>query len=114
MKTETSPQPIHLKDYREPDFYIPTVHLHFALGEETSQIRSQLRMERNKKQTASAQAPLVLNGEQLRLISVKIDGRVLAETEYSVTPTLLTLPKVPDSFDLEIMTEVEPQKKPRL
>ena len=108
MKTEATPQPIHLKDYREPDFWIPETSLTFELGEESTRVLSKLTMHRNP--TQDPKAPLVLNGEQLRLKRVAVDGRELGASEYSVNENQLTVPALPSKFVLEIETEIEPQK----
>ncbi|HVK60757.1 MAG TPA: aminopeptidase N [Bdellovibrionales bacterium] len=107
---DSTPQPIFLKDYRQPDFWIPEVHLHFDLSEEKTRVTSKLFLQRNLEQSTSKQAPLVLNGEQLSLVSVKIDGRVLAENLYEISPTSLRINGVPDKFELETVVDIEPQK----
>ena len=110
MRTEASPQPIHLKDYAQPDFWIPETQLHFQLGEETSIVKSKLMLERNLKQAASKTAPLKLNGEGLKVLRVAIDGRELKPSDYTIDETHLTIESVPDRFTLEVTTELEPQK----
>ena len=106
MKTEAAPKTVHLKDYRQPDFWIPTVDLAFDLGEDSTRVCSRLKLERN----GTGSAPLVLNGMDLKLLRVAIDGRELASSEYSVDEAHLTIPKVPAKFELEVDTEIEPQK----
>jgi aminopeptidase N len=106
MKTEVTRQPIFLKDYRKPDFQIPTLHLTFALGEETTLVTARSRFERDP---SAGSAPLVLMGEGLTPRSVKIDGRTLAAKEYVAIETGLTIANVPDQFELEIETEIQPQ-----
>ena len=105
MKTET-PQTVYLKDYRQPDYWIQDVDLHFSLQEESTRVLSRVRFERN----GSGTAPLRLNGEELKLLSVKIDGKPLSVTEYQVTDTHLVLPVVPARFVLEVETEIYPSK----
>ena len=108
MKTEVTPRPIYLKDYREPDFWIPKVALTFELGDEITRVQSVLTLERNAN--AAKDASLTLNGEQLKLVSVKIDGRALAATDYSLTEHSLTLKNLPEKCELAIETELEPHK----
>lgn len=110
MKTEVSPHPIYLKDYRQPDFWISTVELRFELGEESTRVHSKLRFERNHSQASSKHAPLVLNGEALKLRSVAVDGRALGSDEYTLSDTSLTISNPPDRFELAVTTEIEPQK----
>ena len=106
MKTEVTRQPIFLKDYRKPDFQIPTLHLTFALGEETTLVTARSHFERD---SSVPHAPLVLMGEGLTLRRVSIDGHDLAAKDFVVTESGLTINSVPNSFILEIETELQPQ-----
>ena len=99
MRTDT-PQAVRLADYHAPDFRIPDTDLDFILAPEATRVTAKLRLER---QTPGA--PLVLMGERLKLIQVAVDGRALEAREYQVTAETLTIPDVPDAF--ELMTEVE-------
>jgi len=108
--SDNGPKRILLKDYRQPDFWIPKTQLTFDLFEERARVRSRLEIERNSA-AASKSAPLVLNGEGLKPLSVAVDGRALkAGQDYQVTESHLTITGLPDRFALEIETEIEPQK----
>lgn len=65
---------VHLKDYREPEFYIRETILFFDLHEDHARVRSKLKIERNKKQTPLNGSILQLHGEGLTLRSVKLNG----------------------------------------
>ncbi|MSR78348.1 MAG: aminopeptidase N [Candidatus Omnitrophica bacterium] len=97
------PQVIHLKDYREPDYQISSIELYFDLREEHTRVRSRIHGIRVQPR------PLVLNGEDLKLISIKLDGRKLSAVEYRCDETTLTIEEIPEKFVLEIETEIEPQ-----
>ena len=108
---DSSPQPIHLSDYRQPEFWIPSVELHFTLGADGSPntvVRSKLFLKRNA--ALNSQRALVLNGEKLRLLSVAVDGIKLLDGAYSRTESTLTLEALPDSCVVEITVELEPEK----
>ena len=102
MRTE-EPRAIHLADYRAPDFRIVTVYLDFALEPDATRVTAKLDIER---QTPGA--PLILHGEELKLVSVKLDGRVLRENDYRLDAKSLTLANVPDRFTLETVCEIAP------
>jgi aminopeptidase N len=107
---DASPQPIHLSDYRQPEFWIPNVELHFTLGADggrTTIVRSKLFLERNK--TLTNPQPLVLNGEKMRLLSVAVDGKKRLEGSYTLTDSTLTLSDLPDKCVLEIAVEIDPE-----
>jgi aminopeptidase N len=103
MRTD-EPHAIHLKDYRAPDFRIAEVALDFSLDPHATRVAARTRMVR----TGAAGAPLVLNGEALKLVSVAIDGHPLKADQYTVEPELLTIPDVPDKFILDVVTEIAP------
>jgi aminopeptidase N len=102
MRTEEH-RAIQLSDYQAPEFRIRTVHLDFALEPEATRVTATLAIERQ-----SGTGPLILNGEEQRLLSVALDGRALMAVEYLLDDTSLTIPRVPDSFTLEITSEINP------
>jgi aminopeptidase N len=102
MRTE-EPRAIQLADYRAPDFRIETVHLDFSLDPEATRVTAKLAIVRNR-----AGAPLVLLGEELKLISVTLDGKALTNSEYHLDAKSLTVPSVPDKFVLETVCEIAP------
>jgi aminopeptidase N len=102
MRTE-EPRAIHLADYKTPDFRIETVHLDFALDPQATRVTAQLEIVRT-----TAHAPLLLHGEELKLISLKLDGRTLSESEYRLDAKSLTIASVPDRFILETVCEIAP------
>ena len=73
---DTQPKSIYLKDYQPPHFVIEETHLRFDLFEEYSQVDSRLVMRRNHQQHAGYTGPLVLGGQQLGRLSIKVDGEL--------------------------------------
>ena len=106
MPTKT-PKTTYLKDYTPPTYYLPTVDLHFDLGEDFTTVRSRLQVER--ADTTAADTPLVLDGQQLELIALEIDGVPLAADRYQVDEEHLTLFQPPASFELTVVTRIRPQ-----
>ncbi|HKD48460.1 MAG TPA: aminopeptidase N, partial [Rhizomicrobium sp.] len=102
MRTE-EPRAIHLADYKAPDFRIETVHLNFVLDPQATRVTAKLDVTRK-----TPQAPLVLRGEELKFISVMLDGRPLPERDYDLDAKALTIPSVPDRFVLETVCEIAP------
>ena len=78
MIREGAPKTIHRKDYKTPDFLIDSVDLAFDIFEGRTRVLSKLNIQRN----GTNQAPLVLDGESLEIVSVNIDGRRLRDDEY--------------------------------
>ena len=109
---ELSPRAIRLADYWPPGFLVDSVALVFELGEEKTTVKTKLALRRNP--AADPQAPLVLDGEELTLVSVTLDGEKLGANRYQLDENALTLRSVPDRFTLDIETLIEPQNNTRL
>ncbi len=108
MKTETAP--VRLADYRAPDFAIATVDLDFRLDPHATRVTARLAMR-----PLNPGAPLVLDGDELKLTSVAIDGAVLGPDRYTATLDKLTIAGVPEGpFTLTIVTEIDPTANTRL
>ena len=103
MRTDT-PVPVRLADYAPPAFLIDETRLDFDLAPHATRVTARLTIRRNGDHAAQ----LRLNGERLKAISVVLDGRTLAATEYVVDDESLTIAAVPDAFVLETLVEIDP------
>jgi aminopeptidase N len=104
------PQTIFLKDYRPFSHRIDTVELHFQLDPEATRVSSRLTLERKPQ----GDAILILEGQELVLESVALDGVPLSAAQYKVDPEYLTIPGTPEKFTLEIVTRTSPVKNTSL
>ena len=96
MRTE-EPRAIHLADYKAPEFRIRTVHLDFSLEPEATRVSSRLEIERLR-----GNGPLVLAGENQKLLSVTLDGRALNAGDYLLDDKNLTIANPPARLTLEV------------
>src|SRR3954454_4303065 len=103
---EPQPKTIHLKDYTPPAFRVETVDLDVDIGDEHAIVRSRLGLRR-----AGGNAPLVLDGDELSLISVTVDDR---PARFEATPEKLSVYDVPERFTLETVSRIVPQKNTKL
>lgn len=106
-----TPKETFLADYKEPDFFVTEVKLQFDLDASVTRVTSILSMQKNP-QTQSNDCEL--DGDELELISVKLNGRLLQGNEYQRSDKALLLPSVPDSFELEIITVIHPDQNTAL
>jgi aminopeptidase N len=106
---DATPQPINLKDYTPPAFLISTVDLEVDIRDGLATVHATLKVARNLAPGAPG-GPLVLDGRNLEPVSVAIDKRALAATEYSVDSTHLTIAQVPDAFTIETVVRFDPWK----
>jgi aminopeptidase N len=104
---ETSrPRVTFLKDYRPPDYLVTDVDLRFELDDPVTRVTARLAVRRNGEDVTGR--PLVLQGSDLKLLSVALDDEPLAEDSYHVDAESLTIVDVPASFNLTIETAIQP------
>ena len=97
------PKRIFLSDYKAPDFQVKEISLHFNLFETKTIVTAVQEIKKIND------APLVLNGEALTLLSIKIDGNELSKDKYSADEETLSIPDPPKSFSLETVVEINPE-----
>ena len=108
MKPET-PRPVHLKDYRPPAYLIDRVNLDVSLEPARTRVRSKLAIRPNPN-AGGRREPLKLDGAQLELVDIALDGKPLGKKDFKLTDVSLTLAKTPSvPFTLEITTFVNPE-----
>jgi len=103
-------QVIYRKDYQPPAYTISRTELDFDLRDNLTTVTSRLQLQRNSPGVNK----LRLHGESLTLVSVAIDGQVLANNEYAVDNESLSLANLPEQFELSIVTEICPEKNDAL
>ncbi|PSS11393.1 Puromycin-sensitive aminopeptidase [Actinidia chinensis var. chinensis] len=107
-----APKEIFLKDYKLPDYYFDTVDLKFSLGEEKTIVHSTIAVY---PRVEGCTSPLALDGQDMKLISIKVNSKELKAEDYHLDSRHLTLSSPPSGkFMLEIVTEICPQKNTSL
>lgn len=112
MRTE-QPQVIYLKDYQAPEYLIDETHLTFELFEDHSLVHAQLVMRRNPARGAGLPA-LVLDGQQLELLSVALDDQPLGDGDYQLDDSHLTLLPKAERFTLDTSVKIHPESNTAL
>jgi aminopeptidase N len=103
------PRPVRLDEYRPPDFLIDTVDLVFELGDSDTRVKSRLRILRNPE-SPDRSAALQLDGEELALVSLALDGEPLGPNRYELRAEGgLILADVPDAFSLDVEARISPE-----
>src|SRR5690349_3684680 len=103
----TPPVAIRREDYRPPDWLVPAISLEFELDAERTRVRSTLSVER----APGNRAPLRLNGDGLKLVSIAVDG---VEPEWRMDGSDLVVQLAGDGHSVEIVTEIAPRANSRL
>lgn len=112
-KTVNSPKTTYLKDYQVPAYLIDEIDLNFDLYEEHTVVQSHMRIRRNRL-SHNKSKELILNGEELELESIKLDGQELDASRYQSVDNLLVIKDVPDNFELVITNKIFPQNNTAL
>jgi aminopeptidase N len=103
------PRPVRLAEYRPPDFLIDTVDLVVELGDSDTRVKSRLRIRRNPE-SSEPSAALHLDGEELALVSLALDGEPLGPNRYDLPAEGgLIVADVPNAFTLDIETRISPE-----
>ncbi len=117
-----SPVLVRRADYRRPDYLVPAVFLRFDLDPDSTTVRSRARYQRNHDSATLAgrdhdgeDAPaLVLDGEDLELRAIRLDGETLAPDRYRLETDRLVVLAPPEHFELEIEVAISPEANKQL
>ncbi len=113
--TAREPLTTRLEDYCPPAWLAPQTELLFELGEDETRVTATTTYSRAADAGESANS-LVLDGTQLSLETVILDGAELEPSEYERTDHALTieLPAELDQFVLQVVTILQPQNNTTL
>lgn len=102
-KPHTQPTAKYRLDYKAPDFTITDIDLDFNLSADITTVTARSRVIQKNAQAKD----LVLDGEDLKLVSINIDEQPW--TDYQITDSGIIIHHVPsDEFTLTIVNEIKP------
>ncbi|MBB5207458.1 aminopeptidase N [Chiayiivirga flava] len=102
---------IRLADYAPPPWRVTHVDLVFDLDAEATQVEATLALQPDPARPA---APLRLDGEDLELLDIALDGQPLPPARYRVDATGLTVLGVDAPCLLRTRVRIRPQTNTRL
>ena len=102
------PQIKYRHDYRAPDYTITDIDLTFELDETTTRVTAVSQVKRQ----GDHRAELRLDGEDLTLVSLEVNGQ--AWTAWHEDAGSLVLSQLPDSFTLKIVNDIHPDRNSAL
>jgi aminopeptidase N len=106
MKEGTAGKAIYRKDYTAYPWNVVHLDLHFDIGAETTVVRA--GMEFQQKNAGEGPQDIVLNGSDLELLSITLNGQVLTDSDYCVEGERLTIPAAPQISRLETEVRIHP------
>ena len=105
MRTDSSPTTIFRKDYTPPAYLVDTVELGFDLAPARTVVANRVTLHQNP---ASASHDIVLHGEEIELVALRLNGKLLGEGDYELNHATLTIRNAPATAVLEIETSCAP------
>jgi len=108
-----NPPTIFLKDYTPPEFAIDQVDLRFELGENHTDVTSELKI-RAIETGGRIPTTLTLHGQELELIELVLNGDPVDAKRYQAKGETLLINDVPEKFQLKVVTRVYPQNNTSL
>lgn len=107
-----APKTVYSKDYKKPDYQISHVDMTFDLDSEKTKATAEMKIQRAPDTPENA--PMWLDGEELTLTGIAVNGKPLSEKEYILTEEGLELLNPPRDFVLTIKTDLNPKANTKL
>ncbi len=107
---EGQPGETRLEDYRSPGYTTRSTDLVFDIRDGETTVTNTIVLER----LDDGADAVVLDGQDLELLSVSVDGRELGGNEYSCDDESLTLHGLAEQHTVEIVTRIKPEENTAL
>ncbi len=96
---------IKLSDYVEYPYLIPYIYLDFDIGTDYVVVQSSMIIKPKLKESSN----LILQGNQIKLLSISINGKELQSGDYLISDKELIIYNPPMSeFELQIRSQIDP------
>ncbi len=106
-QTSTVSQTIYRNAYVAPGFWVDRVEMGFDLHPTRTHVATRLYMRRNHD---SAEKNLILFGEDIKLLQLRMNGVNLKKNAYTLTAQQLRISDAPDEVVLDIETTIAADK----
>ncbi len=111
MSTDQVPR-TYLSDYQPPPFAVPEVALKFRLHKSKTQVESKLTVRKNDG--VSEKEDFYLNGINLDLISLRMDGEELSDDVVVIDKKGIRIIHPPNAFELSVCNTIDPSSNSAL
>ena len=102
-----------LANYKPPAYLVSSVDLTFDILEDQTTVTCDLMAHQNPNYLSKTSS-FCLDGEELELVSLAIDGKPVAEDQYEISDKQLKIDKVPSTFSLRTEVKIDPSKNSKL
>ncbi len=103
----------HLKDYLPPAYLVDQVEFHFDLEPARTEVQAVLHLRLNPE-SRQTNNELRLDGRNLELLALSIDGRPLGAAAYTQDDEGLSISDVPEEFVLQTRVRINPESNTAL
>ena len=107
---EGQPKLTRLDEYAFPAYVTDETRLKFDIEDGRTRVSSELDIRKVREDSTE----IYLNGEELELVSVSVDGRRISENEYSVDDFGMTIFGLGETHTIRIVTEIVPEQNTAL
>jgi len=104
VRNDSAAPAVRLAEYAPPAWRVTHVELDFSLGIDETEVIARLELSRE----GDPGAPLELDGEDLELLEVLVDGDAVSPTRYTAGERGLIVRDVPDTFVLTTRVRIKP------
>ncbi|TNF36384.1 MAG: aminopeptidase N [Gammaproteobacteria bacterium] len=102
---DSAPKTILLSEYRAPDYAVEAIRMHVDLHDTHADVTTVLALSRRAAQAV----PLCLNGAELELQSIELDGTPLDSSAYRIEGEQLIIDAAPAQCQLKTVSRIYPQ-----
>ena len=117
MKKGAAGKAIYRKDYSPYPWLVDKARFRFEIGENSTEVRAELDLRNGVQEElfdGPAAGEIELDGQDMELISLALNGRVLGEADFTVSGDKLVVHGAPDASRLEIRVRIKPQENTAL
>ncbi|MFZ4715051.1 MAG: aminopeptidase N [Bacteriovoracaceae bacterium] len=107
----STPKTIYEKDYKQPDYFFESIDLYFSIFDDKTIVTAKSKLVKNPKATTNV---IFLNGDNLKLLTLRMNGQDLKESHYKKEVEGLTIMNALEKVELEIVTEIYPHQNTAL
>ena len=107
-----TPKTVYAKDYKKPSYQISHVDMTFELDSEKTKAVAEMTVHRAPDTPENE--PMWLDGDELTLKNIAVNGRPLAQKDYVLSDEGMMLLNPPQDFTLTIETQIDPKANTKL
>jgi aminopeptidase N len=105
------PSAINRKDYSPSSYLVDAIDIAFDLDPAATRVATRMTLGRNP---AGKGKDIVLYGEDLELVQLRMNGRILNSGDYQLEADTLRIAKAPLNVTLEVETVIHPDRNTSL